>query len=350
MERLSGVGEHGAYRGTLRLGGGGIIERAPIGPSSNIQDSERQCMLTVVNKLLKRAKKMIVSEMDMRWRRTGTFDTTGGRDDEWRVTDQFVEQTSLHYFKYRIKARRRRESLEAEFLVDDPNELIRCGAIDQATLTFYLDRVPDDIMRRSDTMITNATREMSPEHPRCRSDIRHNPRRAESLYGEVRDPFLGTLYRQALRHLEEPLRFARFHPRNTPNRRAMALLARKIGKVRYRDLKKKGYFEEQGKHGIYRFHKNKPGGVTFIQKIIIGGLKERPVQWDLCVQSQAEDLPPGDVILSRWLEWKADEDRFLKTANFRNISTVDEAIEHPIEGFEQIQREMINSLYGEGAI
>jgi hypothetical protein len=113
--------------------------------------------------------------------------------------------------------------------------------------------------------------------------------------------------------------------RDTPERRAMALLARKIGKIKYRSLEKNGWFEEHGRYGTYRFHKMDAGGVTFIQQIKVGGLKARPVMWDLCVQSQSPDMPKGDVILSRWLVMKADEDKFLETANFRNIHTVDES-------------------------
>jgi hypothetical protein len=109
------------------------------------------------------------------------------------------------------------------------------------------------------------------------------------------------------------------------DKRAMKLLSSKIGWKKMRQLKKKGYFEEQGKHGLFKFHMDKQGGVTFIEEKKYGNTT-RKIEWSLCVQSAVADLPKGDVILSRWMEFKADEDKFLDTANFRSVSTADEAV------------------------
>ena len=84
-------------------------------------------------------------------------------------------------------------------------------------------------------------------------------------------------------------------------------------------MKRIGYFTEQSKHGEIRFHLNDSGGVSIVEKKL-HGTKERILEWKLCVQSQAKDLPLGDVILSRWMEWKANEDKFLDTANFTYVS------------------------------
>ena len=106
--------------------------------------------------------------------------------------------------------------------------------------------------------------------------------------------------------------------------KAMKLLASKIGYKRMRQLKKKGFWEETSKYGVVRFHLNDAGGVSLIEKKKYG-TTERTLEWRLCVQSQAKDLPLGDVILSRWMAWKADEDKFMDTANFREVLTKDEA-------------------------
>jgi hypothetical protein len=109
------------------------------------------------------------------------------------------------------------------------------------------------------------------------------------------------------------------------NKKAMSLLKEKIGKAKFKSLEKEGYFEEKGKHGKYRFYKNDPSGVRFIQEIDAGG-KKRPLEWTLCIQSSVANMPAGDVILARWMEFKADEEKFRKTANWRNVKTEDEAI------------------------
>jgi len=113
-------------------------------------------------------------------------------------------------------------------------------------------------------------------------------------------------------------------PKPDVSKKAWQLLKQTIGDKRFRDLELKGYFEVQGKRGVYRFHKNKQGGVTFIEMRQYG---ERivPVEFDLCIQSQAVDLPDGDVILSRYLTWREDEETFLQIANFRRAVIVDEA-------------------------
>lgn len=257
-----------AYRGTIRFADFAgdsqqIVEDAYIRvPGGWTPEADKQCMLTVVNKLLKKAKKQMVQRLmtRTRFRLTGSFDTTGTT---------------------------RRE--------------------------------PESVNRRVATEMERAYRHGISPYPlrQTGGNPEINYRAAMAMLRQVSD-VAGIAFPDAFI----------LHPRklrNTPERRAMALLYRKIGRIRVRYMKKFGYFEEQGQHGLYRFHRDKQGGVTFIQEIEVGGLKKRPVQWDLCVQSQAPDLPPGDVILSRWLAWKADEDQFLATANFRSISTVDEA-------------------------
>jgi len=107
--------------------------------------------------------------------------------------------------------------------------------------------------------------------------------------------------------------------------RAWELLKDKIGEKKFGQLNNQGYFAEKGKHGIYHFHKNDSHGVRFIQEINVGG-KKRPLEWTLCIQSAVADMPQGDVILARWMELKADEDKFQKTSNWRNVKTVDEAV------------------------
>jgi len=112
--------------------------------------------------------------------------------------------------------------------------------------------------------------------------------------------------------------------REDPARRAWLLLYKTIGKQLSRQFKKHKYFEVQGKRGIYRFHRDKQGGVTFIETRQYGD-RQVAVEFDLCIQSKAADLPEGDVILSRYLSWKADEEAFLQTANFRKVRINDEA-------------------------
>ena len=107
--------------------------------------------------------------------------------------------------------------------------------------------------------------------------------------------------------------------------KAWQLLEEKIGKKKFNQLNKQGYFTEKGKHGTYHFYKNDMSGVRFIQNVNVGG-KKRPLKWTLCIQSAVADMPKGDVILSRWMELKADEDQFQKTANWRDVSTKDEAM------------------------
>jgi hypothetical protein len=106
-------------------------------------------------------------------------------------------------------------------------------------------------------------------------------------------------------------------------RRAWQLLKNTIGDEQFRKLETQGYFEVQGKRGAYRFHKGKQGGVTFIDTRKYGD-REVAITFNLCIQSASAELPEGDVILSRYLAWKADEEQFLQTANFRSVSTADE--------------------------
>jgi hypothetical protein len=104
--------------------------------------------------------------------------------------------------------------------------------------------------------------------------------------------------------------------------KALRTLARKIGWRKYRQLRTFGYFEEKGKYGTYRFLCNGSMKTRLIQRISIGP-KKRTITWKLCVESKVK-LPEPDIMLMRWLEVKADEDRFIKTANFRSVYTCDE--------------------------
>lgn len=108
-----------------------------------------------------------------------------------------------------------------------------------------------------------------------------------------------------------------------PNKKAMELLRKQIGDVNYHALMHKGYFTFLGRYGLYYFHNRKDAGVELQQDIVIGH-KTRTVKWQLCVNSVIETMPLGDIILSRYLECKNNEDNFIKTANFRQVATEDE--------------------------
>lgn len=112
-----------------------------------------------------------------------------------------------------------------------------------------------------------------------------------------------------------------------PDEKAMELLKKQIGDVNYHALMHKGYFTFLGRYGLYYFHRRKDAGVELQQDIIIGP-KTRTVKWGLCVNSVIETMPLGDIILSRYLECKNNEDNFIKTANFRNAATEDEYDAH----------------------
>jgi len=113
-------------------------------------------------------------------------------------------------------------------------------------------------------------------------------------------------------------------PPDKTEKKAMRLLASKIGWRKYKRLKKYGYFKHEGKHGRYKLWLNDPSGVKLNQVHKIGD-KVRTLRWVLCVQSEVGNMPKGDVILSRYMELVTDEDNFIKTANFREVTTNDEA-------------------------
>lgn len=340
MERINGSDmSRIRYRGTMSLADH-LSDPLHISTDADVPTprgwtpaAERQCMLAVVNGLVTQVKKQLVRRMDDHYQEAGTFDNTRIHEDGWIIVDRNIYPGGPRHYRCQITAVRDTETMKAEFILEHPPDL-DCAI---ENVRFYPERLPETIRRTG--RINVARREIDrglfdvPVSPRCRSAGRleawNNPR----IYGHS---FLRDVVDQAYLAARMDSALVRavltggalLRPeRDTPKRRAMALLARKIGKARYRDLKKKGYFEEQGRHGAYRFHRDKQGGVTFIQKIKVGALKERTVTWDLCVQSMANDLPQGDVILSRWLEWRNDEDKFLETANFRNIRTGDEAYE-----------------------
>ncbi len=377
------------YRGTLSLGN--ELEFDPLRiqadavvetPHGYTPEADEQCVRAIANKIALQVKKHILRRLSMRVN-TYSYDNTD-LNEEWILLNYDCRREHA-YVIHTIKAQKGSRTLEMEFPAHHENDLNLIGIISEHV--FYPDRIPEYIRR-----IARITISIAPEypryielHPRCRSQVnvttgrlrdtqmntgngrqgrvRTDDRadaaafamrqiapgeqvrirpyetrvfmRPEEVYGEsVAETLSRRIQERALNMPvvdDIEIIFKPCRPeRDTPERRAMSLLARKIGKAKYRNLKKLGYFEEQGIYGTYRFHKNKEGGVTFIQKIKVGGLKERPVMWDLCIQSQASDLPPGDVILSRWLNMKADEDNFLETANFRKIRTMDEAHERPL--------------------
>jgi hypothetical protein len=112
--------------------------------------------------------------------------------------------------------------------------------------------------------------------------------------------------------------------RNTPERKAMALLYKKLHPIQRNLLKNEGRFCHKGKAGHYQFMLNDMSGVRLLTTQMLGG-REIRTTYTLCIQSQVHDMPKGDVILARYMECKADEDKFLATCNFREAETPDEA-------------------------
>ncbi len=108
----------------------------------------------------------------------------------------------------------------------------------------------------------------------------------------------------------------------TINDKAMKLLKEKIGNELFKSLEDKGHFDVIGKEGTYRFFKSDKVELTQTRKFI--GNKERTLTWNLCIESKVRDMPIGDVILARYLMLKVDEAKFLNTANFRSVETIDE--------------------------
>lgn len=113
--------------------------------------------------------------------------------------------------------------------------------------------------------------------------------------------------------------------REAIEKKAMGLLRIRISRAQWKSLMENGYFDHKGEHGTYRFLQHDASGVRLIQKHKIGR-KTRTLSWTLCIQSQAPNMPKGDVILARYLAVKNDEEGFLETANFRNVETQDEAV------------------------
>ena len=351
------------YRGTITIGEETFTEDASMRMGASFsQTVNTQCMLAVVNKLLRRVKKEIVQDLAHQFEQSGTFDNS--RSALWTVCELSMEMgVSLRGHKLQVKMERGNNIADATFIIRDSETVAQYGFEPGGRVD--IDGLPDHIKRTAE--IRYSTRTVPQWH---NPEQLRGATRMEHLYGRsrLRDIEANAT---AIREMDRSYREARanFLPidmtvnidgnwgndrlpamkpfrlnRDTPERRAMSLLARKIGKARYRSLKKVGFFEEQGRHGVYQFHKDKQGGVTFSQKISVGGLKERTVSWDLCVQSQAPDLPNGDVILSRWLEWRADEDRFLETANFRNIRTSDEATEYALNSWDHIASRIAQTI------
>jgi hypothetical protein len=130
--------------------------------------------------------------------------------------------------------------------------------------------------------------------------------------------------------------------RNTPERKAMALLYKKLDKGQRIKLRKVGHFDYRGKAGRYIFKLDDMSGVRLITTQQLGG-REIKTTYTLCIQSQVPDMPKGDVILARYLECRADEDKFLATCNFREAHTPDEAaFRHEVivnEALRQMARE-----------
>ncbi len=105
------------------------------------------------------------------------------------------------------------------------------------------------------------------------------------------------------------------------HKKSLELLKQYIGDDLYKEFEKNGAFTVKGKHGSYKFPRQ--GEITFITTASYG-TKKRNVKWKLCLEIKDQSLPVGDVLATKFLELKSDEDKFLEACNFRSISTDDE--------------------------
>jgi hypothetical protein len=105
------------------------------------------------------------------------------------------------------------------------------------------------------------------------------------------------------------------------NRKAFEQLKSVLSSEDFIDYVANGSVIVQGKYGVYEIFRT--FRVSLFQLVSIGEEKKRPIKWDLCI-SQTKDLPEGDRILSLYLSITKDEESFIKTANFRSVSTRDE--------------------------
>ena len=126
----------------------------------------------------------------------------------------------------------------------------------------------------------------------------------------------------AIRELEAPAEKKRKFDRHV-NRKAFILLRETLSDEDFLEYVANGSLIVQGKYGTYEIFNTFQ--VTLSHEVTFGG-KRRPVKWGLCV-SVERALPEGDRILSLYLSITKDEENFVKTANFRNVSTHDEYLE-----------------------
>ena|SRR3990167_7831151 len=104
--------------------------------------------------------------------------------------------------------------------------------------------------------------------------------------------------------------------------KAMTLLKKQIGEERFIQLMALGYFEVEGKYGKYLLSV----GSVRLHRFDEIGKKKRPLLYELCidVDKKVTRVPRGDKLLSFYLSIKKDENKFIETANFRYVSTIDE--------------------------
>ena len=104
--------------------------------------------------------------------------------------------------------------------------------------------------------------------------------------------------------------------------KAMLLLKKKIGEKQFIKLVATDHFEIKGKYGTYALN----WGSILLQRFDKIGKKTRPLIYTLCINTSPKIgyLPKGDKLLSLYLDITENEDKFIETANFRNVQTTDE--------------------------
>ena len=104
--------------------------------------------------------------------------------------------------------------------------------------------------------------------------------------------------------------------------KAMTLLKKKIGEAKFIKFAAIGYIEIKGKYGTYKLGL----GNVELHRFDKIGKKTRPLIYGLCVDisPKIHNIPKGDRILSLYLSITENEEEFIKTANFRFVTTNDE--------------------------
>jgi len=105
--------------------------------------------------------------------------------------------------------------------------------------------------------------------------------------------------------------------------KALTLLKGIIGEELFIRLIASDFLEIRGKYGTYEIYRN--GAIHLKRQDIIGN-KIRPLEYRLCIEigNKEKSLCEGDRILSLYFSIINDEEKFIETANFRNVSTIDE--------------------------